>query len=222
MAPTRREMVASGRSFAASPTHTHLPKVGSTGTLDIESAAEQTSSLKRRKSMAIEVVDTKKEERWRHRTTAIAIITLLLYYAIGVLFYTSIVESWSFTDAVYFITVTTTTIGFGFISPSNYGSRMFTMCFCFLGMCLAALCFVQLASVFLDAQEKLKQTRKAQAVHVASEEMRRASTIVVQSKKEQKKKKKKGHGHHNHHLPRLHSRNEVRLCIYPNHETDPC
>ena len=99
---------------------------------------------------------------------------------------------------------------------------MFTMCFCFLGMCLAALCFVQLASVFLDALEKLKQTRKAQAVHVASEEMRRASTIVVQSKKEQKKKKKKGHGHHNYHLPRLHSRNEVRLCIYPNRETDPC
>ena len=49
----------------------------------------------------------------------------------------SIVEHWSFLDALYFVVVTVTTIGYGDLVPQTMQGKIFTMFFAFFGVATA-------------------------------------------------------------------------------------
>jgi hypothetical protein len=56
---------------------------------------------------------------------AIAIVVVMLLG--GSLIYSLWLEEWSFLTAFYFCATTITTLGFGDLTPTNDGSRLFTV-----------------------------------------------------------------------------------------------
>merc|ERR1711865_715436 len=71
------------------------------------------------------------------RQYAIAGGLVFLYYAFGVTYYTQ-QEDWSFVDALYFVTVTLTTVGYGDLLPTTDGAKVVTILFVLVGMFLVA------------------------------------------------------------------------------------
>ena len=49
-------------------------------------------------------------------------IWLLIYYIVGIIFYHTN-EGWDALDCIYYITVTTTTVGYGFFHPTHSSSK---------------------------------------------------------------------------------------------------
>ncbi len=68
-----------------------------------------------------------------HPVFFVEVLVWLLYYLIGVIYYTNI-EGWSITDCIYFITVTFSTIGYGQFRASTDDSRVFTAFYCVFGI----------------------------------------------------------------------------------------
>jgi potassium channel subfamily K len=66
--------------------------------------------------------------------------TSLVFFniGIGVIFYTCIVDSMNVVDAIYFCTVTVTTVGYGDIKPTTNESRAFTMAYAIIGTAITA------------------------------------------------------------------------------------
>lgn len=60
-------------------------------------------------------------------------VALLLYLGLGILFLTNY-GSLSYFDALYFVVVTFTTVGFGDIRVEGMGQKLFLSCFVFLGL----------------------------------------------------------------------------------------
>eukprot|EP00615_Pteridomonas_danica_P012960 CAMPEP_0114349104 /NCGR_PEP_ID=MMETSP0101-20121206/15272_1 /TAXON_ID=38822 ORGANISM="Pteridomonas danica, Strain PT" /NCGR_SAMPLE_ID=MMETSP0101 /ASSEMBLY_ACC=CAM_ASM_000211 /LENGTH=329 /DNA_ID=CAMNT_0001487491 /DNA_START=242 /DNA_END=1231 /DNA_ORIENTATION=- len=77
--------------------------------------------------------------------------------------YMFIVESWSFTDALYFITVTLTTAGFGVLVPTNDGSRAFTTLFICSGMVLLAVVVTDVLRTWSEERERVVNQIRARA-----------------------------------------------------------
>lgn len=73
------------------------------------------------------------------RSIVYPILTLLLLLALGTEAYHQL-EGWSRLDALYFSTVTLTTIGYGDISPKTDGGKLFTVAFVLVGV--AAFLFI--------------------------------------------------------------------------------
>ena len=65
----------------------------------------------------------------------------------GTVFYRA-AESWSWVDSLYFSVVTVTTVGFGDISPTTDGSKLFTIAYILVG--------VGLITAFFNARLKTK------------------------------------------------------------------
>tara|TARA_B110000090_G_C13188055_1_gene371924 strand:- start:66 stop:590 length:525 start_codon:yes stop_codon:yes gene_type:complete len=68
-----------------------------------------------------------------HPLFFVEVLIWLLYYLIGVIYYSNI-EGWSITDSIYFITVTFSTIGYGQFRASTDDSRVFTAFYCVFGI----------------------------------------------------------------------------------------
>jgi hypothetical protein len=88
-------------------------------------------------------------------TRAIAVI---IYYMIGIGWYQRY-EHWSVLDCAYFITVSLSTIGYGFLSPTNDQSRIFTCFYAIFGIAVffEAISYVS-RTVVLWGQTKLVDT----------------------------------------------------------------
>ena len=78
----------------------------------------------------------------RKKIISVTVIMLftLLFGTVGYM----ILEKWSFVDALYFSTVTLTTIGYGDLYPTTIAAKIFTIVFIILGvaMMLNALTFL--------------------------------------------------------------------------------
>ena len=57
---------------------------------------------------------------------------VLAYFALGAAAY-KVLEGWDVADSVYFMTVTSTTVGFGDIAPVTASGRLFTCVYAWLG-----------------------------------------------------------------------------------------
>jgi hypothetical protein len=66
-------------------------------------------------------------------TDAVVLVSFFLYYIIGVGYY-STVEGWSYTNSIYFITVSVSTVGYGQFVPSTDAARTFTVFFVLPGI----------------------------------------------------------------------------------------
>ncbi len=65
----------------------------------------------------------------------LSIVLILSAYIIGLLFY-HLVEKWSYIDALYFLTATFTTIGYGDITPKTDTGKIFTIIISWVGISL--------------------------------------------------------------------------------------
>jgi hypothetical protein len=59
--------------------------------------------------------------------TEMSVWLLLLYFVVGSGLYTNTFEAFSTLDSLYFMVVTMMTVGYGDLTPTNAGSRLFTL-----------------------------------------------------------------------------------------------
>lgn len=86
------------------------------------------------------------ERRWK---IALAFCTVLAYYTFGVVYYMQM-EDWSFVDALYFVTVTLTTVGYGDLLPTTDSSKLVTCGFITIGLLVMGACLTTLTDGLLD------------------------------------------------------------------------
>jgi len=67
------------------------------------------------------------------REIFVILLIFIIIYVIGVLFY-RFVEDLRWVDAIYFTTVTLTTLGYGEITPQTDIAKLFTSVYAFLGV----------------------------------------------------------------------------------------
>jgi len=79
------------------------------------------------------------------RNLVITILLILVLYAVSVFFYNKF-EGWQYLDAIYFITMTITTIGYGDLVPHTAEGKIFTIFLAFVGISLAFLLISSIAS----------------------------------------------------------------------------
>lgn len=118
---------------------------------DIEDAQFKEFTEKQKELRAqIEVMD--KSRQTKQYITAGAIV--YLYYAVGIIYYTQ-QEEWTFVNALYFVTVTLTTVGYGDLVPTTDGAKIFTCCFVLVGMFLVASALGVIAGLIIERLEAL-------------------------------------------------------------------
>lgn len=83
------------------------------------------------------------------------LIIFIIYNAVAASFYVKN-EGWTPIDSVYFVTVTTTTVGYGYLHPTTDKSRIFTIFLILLGTTFVIYIANEFAkTVLLGAQEEL-------------------------------------------------------------------
>ena len=94
-------------------------------------------------------------EFYKKYNAIIKIAILFIYYLTGVLFYHHY-EKWDILGCVYFITVSSTTIGYGFFHPTMDITRAFTIIYLPIGATIIFTSFYEFAHVVLvSAQDEV-------------------------------------------------------------------
>ena len=97
--------------------------------------------------------DTPKETVWDRHAYKMLGAGALGLLAVGTVVY-HYIEDWSWVDALYFSTVAVTTVGFGDITPSTDGSKLFTVVYVLAGISIVA--------TFLKARLEYGHARRVQ------------------------------------------------------------
>lgn len=86
------------------------------------------------------------------RASALLVASLFL---VGTVFY-AVAEGWSVVDALYFSVMTLATVGFGDLTPTSDGAKLFTVVYTLVGIGLLVAFFSTLAaaSLALAAEER--------------------------------------------------------------------
>ena len=74
--------------------------------------------------------------------------------ATGIVVY-RILEDWSWVDSLYFSTVAVTTVGFGDLTPTNDGSKLFTVAYILTG--------ISIITAYLNARLKVKAEKRRES-----------------------------------------------------------
>lgn len=90
---------------------------------------------------------------WDPATRGVVVLALLTL-ATGTFFYRWS-EGWGYVDALYFSVTTLTTIGFGDLSPSSTGAKLFTIAYSLTGIGIIAA-FVTALARSVPARDELK------------------------------------------------------------------
>jgi hypothetical protein len=77
------------------------------------------------------------EEARRHADKLLALSAVVLVL-VGTIVY-GVVEDWSWVDSLYFSVVAVTTVGFGDLTPSTDGSKLFTVFYVLSGISIISL-----------------------------------------------------------------------------------
>ena len=76
-------------------------------------------------------------------------IIVALVITVGTLFYWYM-EGWGVVDALYFSVITLTTVGYGDFSPTTPVSKIFTVCYIFVGLGILAGFITKLAAYVVN------------------------------------------------------------------------
>ena len=75
---------------------------------------------------------------WRDYVYHVATSGAVLLLLVGSVVY-HYAEGWSWVDSIYFCTIAVTTVGFGDLSPTTDGTKLFTIFYVFAGISLVGL-----------------------------------------------------------------------------------
>ena len=84
---------------------------------------------------------------------------VLVVVGLGTLFYRG-VEGWGWIDSLYFTVITLTTIGYGDLSPSTPGSKLFTVVLVLVGIGLVVSFIERVARYAAEDQTARRRKRK--------------------------------------------------------------
>jgi voltage-gated potassium channel len=84
---------------------------------------------------------------------------VLVVIGLGTLFYRG-VEGWGWIDSLYFTVITLTTIGYGDLSPSTPGSKLFTVVLVLVGIGLVVSFIERVARYAAEDQTARRHRRK--------------------------------------------------------------
>ena len=85
------------------------------------------------------------------------LLSLVAYFLVGLVAYTSVLEKWSISDALYFTCVTFSTVGYGDLCPTNPASKIFTCLFGLGGIAWLGAAVATVGSKFVQAEMKMIQ-----------------------------------------------------------------
>ncbi|GMI40565.1 hypothetical protein TrCOL_g7860 [Triparma columacea] len=150
---------------------------GQTGGGDIESRKMKEESGERRRvtrahTSAVQAKDemsTEELEGSRRQIFIIALVGTLLYIALGVAVFVFI-EKWRFIDALYFIVVTLTTVGYG--DQDAYGSRsimLFQAIYALVGIMLVGSSLGIVAAEVVETSNEARQEAQKKLLDKANE-----------------------------------------------------
>mmetsp|Transcript_42934 Transcript_42934/g.48763 ORF Transcript_42934/g.48763 Transcript_42934/m.48763 type:complete len:386 (+) Transcript_42934:347-1504(+) len=92
-------------------------------------------------------------------------ILLVSYVLLGILAYSYIFENWSITTSIYFSVVTFTTIGYGDITPTTDGGKLFCCFYSLFGVCMVGGLVLNIIGLrLLAAQERTMQEVRKRSV----------------------------------------------------------
>jgi potassium channel subfamily K, other eukaryote len=118
--------------------------------------------------------------RWLHRLkhASYKLLAIVLYYILGMWFYIAI-ENFSFIDAIYFITVSISTVGYGDIVPTTDFSRMITVFYVGIGLVLVVGVITgEITAVLNSYEERVKEVGKG-VLEIANPEKRQKKIIAL-------------------------------------------
>lgn len=90
-------------------------------------------------------------------------VNALFFAALAVIAYSFIFEQWSIVDSLYFGTVVFTTIGYGDLSPSTDGGRLFTIFFALYGIGILGALLTIIGTAVIEAGHKAMAETEARA-----------------------------------------------------------
>jgi len=82
------------------------------------------------------------------KSAAFIFLFVLFFMIVGVLAFQHI-ENWSFIEALYFVSATLTTVGYGDITPVTFAGRLLTVVYMWIGVTVAATAIGLVGSVLL-------------------------------------------------------------------------
>jgi potassium channel subfamily K len=86
------------------------------------------------------------------------VIVLLIYFVVGVSFYSS-EEGMPFILSLYFCMITFTTVGFGDFAPSTFACKLFTCSFVFVGLAIIATLVSNLLDYIIEERSKAQKQK---------------------------------------------------------------
>ena len=75
------------------------------------------------------------QDAWNEHVYKILAASAALLIVVGTVAY-HLLEDWSWVDSLYFSSVAVTTVGFGDLTPSSDGSKLFTVAYIFSGIAI--------------------------------------------------------------------------------------
>lgn len=88
---------------------------------------------------------------------SVAIIILIVYILLGACMY-SLWEEWNYLEAIYFVFISISTIGFGDITPAHTNFFIISSLYIFIGLSLVSMCINVAIEFFHTTADKAKHT----------------------------------------------------------------
>lgn len=95
------------------------------------------------------------------RDIYLQVFAAVVYYMIGIVIFTHL-ENWTFVDALYYITISITTVGYGDIYPTKDGARLFAIFYIPFGIIII---FTYGSFKVLEMLERRKQATMMKLIH---------------------------------------------------------
>jgi voltage-gated potassium channel Kch len=114
------------------------------------------------------------------------IIAIIIYVGVGVAAYRSMMD-WSRFNCLYFIIITTTTVGYGDFVPDTEGKRVFTAFYIIVGVGIFGSLFGTITTFVSDHQERMAKLRSMRAMIRMKEELEKQQAAGTSASSHHKK-----------------------------------
>lgn len=125
-----------------------------------------------------EELDEKEKERSEYRQLICkAAFLVFLYFFVGSIMYTQVLEDWTFTEAMNFMMVSLMTVGYGDLIPTNQSSRLFTAWYLIAGITIAAAAVVRISEIFAEVRNERAKAAAEELMQEAGDSLLAKDTL---------------------------------------------